>query len=610
MAVPVLRLAGVGKGRDGTAAGAGRQGDPLGVIINSGIMTALASYPELLAMPDEPITTAGRPDPVLFVNGRLEVVSASDEAEAILGYAAESLRGAALASIFPADTEEAVGLPGLVQGILGDNQASRRVRTHGLRHDGSAFFALATVAPLDSATGDDARLAVVFHERLPSEDVDPCGSYYDARTHLPSRHLFMERAEQAVQRLGHHERHAAVLLLDLDRFKRINNAVGHDLADQLLIQIGSRLEGRLRPGDTVARMGEDEFGILLNDIARAKDIYPLALRLLKDLEEPLAIAGQEIFLTASVGISVYPDDATTAPTLLRNASMALSRAKDPYRSNCNFFTEDQNEQAWQRLRLESDLNRALQREELRLFYQPVMGLASGTIQGMEALIRWQHPERGLVSPGDFIPLLEDTGLIHDVGNWVLQTAMDQLSRWQEAGFEGIHMNINLSPRQFASGGLADQIADLAEAYGLSPKLLQLEITESLFVDEIPGADAEIRRLNELGFPLALDDFGTGYSALNYLRQYPFDALKIDRSFLQRIPRHMVETALLRGIIDLADSLGIPTVAEGVENQEQADFLQWLGCAEAQGFGFSRPVPADDLTSMLRGEVTFPVQLRS
>jgi diguanylate cyclase (GGDEF)-like protein/PAS domain S-box-containing protein len=558
-------------------------------------------------MPELP---AEQPAPIFFLDADHSIRGSNDPARKLLGYEVQELQGADLEQLFrkpAAETGEA-GLTELMGEAHLTEGASRRVTLTALHRDGTPLPLEATVSLLP---GPNSGWVVILHHPdpdTPGETEAAGGEHYDTDTHLPTRQLYTERLEQATQRLIQHGRRAAVVLLDLDRFKRINHTLGFPQGDQLLALVAQRLEEQLRPGDTVARFGEDEFAVLLNDLARVEDIYPLGLRLLNALEQPFHFAGQEIFLTASAGISVFPDDSRSVPTLLRQAGMAQAISKNPYHNNCSFFTEDLNERAWHRLQLESDLNRALRNDELVLHYQPVVSLVDGSIKGVEALVRWHHPERGMVSPGEFIPLLEDIGLIQDVGDWVARTAVAQLAEWRRRELPPVRMNINLSPRQFAQPDLVERLTAIVDEAGINPGILQLEITENLFMHEIPDASNMLHQLHEAGFPLALDDFGTGYSALNYLRSYPFRVLKIDRSFLWHIPTDLEETALLRSIVDLADTLNIPTVPEGIETQDQADFLQWLGCTEGQGFGFSRPVPAEDLARMLEAGPNFPIRL--
>lgn len=559
-------------------------------------------------MPEPAREPSGPPMPMLFLDAQGGLASGNQSARQLLGYPDRELRDLPLAQLFPSTDGAGLDL-GARLAELGSREAlSERMAVTARHRDGASLAVEVTVTPLP---GPAEGWTVVLHRPEWDGNGEPhslLGMYYDAETGLPSRLLFTERVEQASQRLEQHGRRAAVLLLDLDRFKRINHALGHELGDHLLSLVGERLAGELRAGDTVARVGEDEFALLLNDLARVEDIHPLAMRLLRSLERPFSVEGQEIFLTASAGISVFPEDDRSGTGLLRQAGMAQAIAKDPFHNNCSFFTEELNEQARHRLQLESDLHRALRQEELILHYQPVVSLMDGTIKGVEALVRWQHPERGMVSPGEFIPLMEDIGLIQEVGDWVARTAVSQLAAWRDQGLPPVRMNINLSPRQFAQPALVERLLAIADGASINPGKIQLEITENLFMHDIPDASDMLHQLHEAGFPLALDDFGTGYSALNYLRSYPFRVLKIDRSFLWHIPTDLEETALLRSIVDLADTLNIPTVPEGVETQEQAEFLQWLGCTEAQGFGFSRPVAAEEISRMLTEGAGFPIRL--
>lgn len=421
---------------------------------------------------------------------------------------------------------------------------------------------------------------------------------HDALTGLPNRRLLIDRLGQALA-LAHRENHqVAVLFMDLDRFKTINDSLGHMTGDALLQNVARRLSETLREGDTVSRLGGDEFVVVLPSLDQPKAAEKVALKLVDALAPPIDLGGQELRVSASIGISLFPEDGCDTETLLRNADSAMYHAKDMGRNNYQFFMEQMNVAAAERLRLENDLHRALERQEFELHFQPRVSVANGLACGIEALIRWRHPERGLVLPGHFIPVAEDTGLIVPIGEWVINEACRQGTAWCAAGLPQIPVAVNLSPRQFRQSNLVDTVARAIERHGWPCNLLELEITEGVLMQQTSDTLKTLEALNRLGVGLAIDDFGTGYSSLSYLKRFPVDFLKIDQSFVRDIAVDPDDATIVTAIIGLAHSLGLTVVAEGVENASQLDFIREAGCDEAQGYHIGRPMPAGQMAEWL------------
>ena len=427
-------------------------------------------------------------------------------------------------------------------------------------------------------------------------------AHYDALTGLPNRILFLDRLEQELAR-AHRDNHmVAVLSLDLDRFKQINDSYGHPVGDQLLQAVAGRLSGQVRACDTVARTAGDEFGLVLTDLKAAHDAAEVAQKLLDSfVHNPISAGDSEIFVTLSMGISIYPLDGLNTATMLKNAEAAQHQAKDEGRNNFQFYAEHMNATAWQRLNLETELRRAIEREEFTLHYQPKVDMDSARIVGMEALLRWQSPDRGLVMPGEIIPLLEETGLILPVGEWALRAACRQARAWQTAGLSNIHIAVNLSTLQFRQPDFAGLVLGILNENGLDPALgeIELELTESLLMSNADGAIDTLNKLHESGIRFSIDDFGTGYSNLSYLKRFPISSLKIDRSFVHDLSSDRDDEAIVAAIIALGHSLGLGIIAEGVETVGQLAQLRKMGCNEMQGYLFSRPVPSAEMTYLLQ-----------
>ncbi len=412
---------------------------------------------------------------------------------------------------------------------------------------------------------------------------------YDALTGLPNRHLFHDRLKQAVfaQR---NTRSIAVVFIDLDHFKVINDSLGHNFGDEVLRHVGERLQSAVRDGDTVARLGGDEFVLILSDQTREDVIFRTMRRLIAKVSDPIVIGERELNITCSAGISLYPQDGPDVQTLLKNADAAMYRAKSQGRNTFQFFTAEMNELANERLSMEQSLRRAVERDELLLHYQPRVNLATGAVDGVEALVRWNHPVRGLVLPDRFIPLAEETGLIVPIGEWVLRTACEQGEAWRRAGFRPV-ISVNLSARQLWGGGLVRLVGEVIATTGMA-EYLELELTESMVMHDAENVIATMQALKAIGVRLSVDDFGTGYSSLSYLKRLPLTALKIDGSFVRDITSGGPDEGLIaKAIISLAHSLHLKVVAEGVETEAHRAFLEAHDCDEIQGYLISRPVAA-------------------
>ena len=423
-------------------------------------------------------------------------------------------------------------------------------------------------------------------------------AHHDVLTTLPNRLSFLENIKYALSHARRRKCLVAVLFMDLDRFKVINDTLGHHVGDILLQEIAQRLKDSIREGDMIARLSGDEFTILLDDINTAEDITPIAHKLVTNLASPVNFNNRELFTTVSIGISVYPNDGNDAQSLMRHADIAMYSAKSDGGNCYRFYRPDMNARADEQLQLETHLRHALEREEFVLYYQPQVDIRNNQITGVEALLRWQHPERGLIGPADFIDILEETGLIVPVGEWVLLNACLQHLAWRKAGLKPIQVAVNLSARQFIETDLVKNITGILAKTGMDPAYLELEITENLLLEQTGRTFNAIQDLHALGIKLAIDDFGTGYSSLSYLRKIPIHTLKIDRSFICGLTLNIDDTAIVQLIIDMAYSLNLNVVAEGIEKLEQLECLQRFKCNVMQGFLFSRPVPADEIERLL------------
>ena len=426
---------------------------------------------------------------------------------------------------------------------------------------------------------------------------------HDSLTDLPNREMFNDMLRRAIDAAERYQRRFALLFIDLDRFKVINDSLGHDAGDMLLVEIGGRLRRALRSSDVVARLGGDEFVVILEEAAERPEVERVAGELLSVLSQPLQLSGHECHTTASIGIAMYPSDGADMLTLTKNADMAMYLAKEDGKNGFRFFSREIKTQSIERLKMESALRRALERDQFTLHYQPKIDMASGQITGVEALLRWNHPELGSVSPVQFIPLAEETGTIVPIGRWVLKEACAQNMAWQRRGLRPVTMAVNLSPRQFADGHLLQDVDEALLASGMSAVLLQLEVTESMVMRNVSRAIKILDAIQSRGIRLAIDDFGTGYSSMSLMKHFPIDTIKIDRSFIRDLPVDSEDQAIAQAIISMGKALGMTVVAEGVETPEQQAFLRSHACDEMQGFLFSKPLPARDMADLLRAAPT-------
>lgn len=425
-------------------------------------------------------------------------------------------------------------------------------------------------------------------------------AFYDSVTGLPNRQTCLIRLTQSIAQASQVHQRVGLIFLDLDRFSLINDTLGHNAGDRLLKQVGQRLSEILRESDTVARLGGDEFILLLPGLGNQTSTSVLVQKVLQTFKQPFQLDSGVYYLSASIGVSHYPEDGKEPGVLLQNAESAMYRAKEQAGNSYFFYQDGIEHKAAHRLELESALREALEREQFTLHFQPQVETRTGRIRGVEALVRWQHPERGMVSPGEFLPLAEETGLIRPLGSWVLRHACRTLREWQEQGIGGISVAVNLSPHQFLDRGLTDEIARTLEEFGLAPDDLELEITESAAMPNLEYSIRMLKELRELGLRVAIDDFGTGFSSLAQLKRLPITGLKVDQSFVRDIPENEDDCAIASTIIRLAQRLRLEVVAEGVERPEQLAMLEGEGCTLVQGYLFSRPLPPDKLLPMLLG----------
>ncbi|MBU1275893.1 MAG: EAL domain-containing protein [Proteobacteria bacterium] len=494
--------------------------------------------------------------------------------------------------------EEAGDKFALVFAALEDQSAWGGEMVHR-RSDGHQFHQWLSVARMGG--GQDERLVWALRdisEIKTSEERITYLAYHDALTGLPNRRLFSDRLEVAIATATRKKQRLALLFLDLDNFKHVNDGLGHAAGDELLQETSRRLRGKVRDEDTVARLGGDEFILLLVGVQEAEYAAVVAQRVLDDLARPFRLRGKEFYLSASVGITLFPDDGSEAEGLMANADMAMYRAKAAGRNNYKLFTPALNEKVQRRMALEGALRQAIGNQEFLVHYQPKVELAQGRVVGMEALVRWERPGHGLVSPGEFIPLAEDTGQIVAIGRWVLEQACRQAKAWHDKGHRDLAVSVNLSPRQFQQKDLVPLVTDTLGASGLDPRSLELEVTESMLMSSVDDAIVTLNELSALGVRLSMDDFGKGYSNLYYLKHFPMDTLKIDRSFVRDVAVEPDDASIVDTIINMSRSLKLNVIAEGVEDTDQLRFLRERSCDQMQGFLFSRPLPPDQITQML------------
>ena len=424
-------------------------------------------------------------------------------------------------------------------------------------------------------------------------------AYYDSLTSLPNRILFKERLNASIAHAQRNKSIIAVMFLDLDQFKIINDTLGHAVGDRLLQEVGKRLEGCVNEGDTVSRMGGDEFILLFPYIENEKDIEKLAQKVLQILKQPFFIEDHELYITTSIGICIYPLDGIDMDTLIKNADMAMYRAKDLGRNNYQFFTTAMNKKVFERLEMERSIRKALEKDEFMLFYQPKVDLKTGKISGAEALIRWIHPKLGFIPPSEFIPIAEESGLIVPIGEWVLKTACKQSKVWMDAGYKDLSIAVNISAKQFQQEAFIDKVVTIIKETEVNPSLLELEITENSIMQDTNKNIITLNKLKAMGLTISIDDFGTGFSSLSYIMKFAADILKIDKSFISNLAVSSTNTAITVAIINMAHSLNLKVIAEGVETEEQLEFLKEQNCNEMQGYLFSKPIKAEEFEMLLK-----------
>ncbi len=528
-----------------------------------------------------------------------QILDCNDSCARIFGYDSreEFLATAATDLYFDRTERDRVVQMLRAQGSLSNSELRLR------RRDGSAVWVLENVTLLDGDTLEGTIIDIT--DRKHAQEQMEYQAYHDSLTGLPNRLLFRDRISVALAHAKRAGRGAAVMFLDLDQFKLVNDTLGHTVGDRLLQAIGSRLVHCVRAEDTVARMGGDEFTILLADLSDRRAASPVAQKVLEAVRHPVHVDQHELYVTTSIGIAMYPDDGGDAETLLKNADRAMYRAKDLGRDNFQYATPAHFDMADTRLALERSLHHAIERTEFEVQYQPMVEIATGRVVGAEALVRWRHPEHGLMQPEEFIPLAEETQLIVPLGAWVLRTACAQMKAWHDAGHPWLRIAVNLSPRQFQDQQLVTTVEAILSEVRFPPAYLDLEITESTAMQNAEMSLSILNRLKEMGIRISIDDFGTGYSSLSYLKRFPIDTVKIDQDFVRDLTSD--DAAIISAVISMARALNLRVIAEGVETEEQLAFLRREQCSEMQGFLFSEPLSAAEFEKALRRSVlTTPV----
>jgi len=534
---------------------------------------------------------------VLVTDAQQRIVHSNPAFSRITGYSQEEIIGLQ-PSLLKSGRHDATFYHSMWQAL--ENRGAWSGEVWNRRKNGEIYPQWQNIRAIRDDKGEISHFVAVFSDisalKRSQRELDYL-AHHDPLSNLPNRLLFTERVEHALERAKRDDRRGAVLLVDLDHFKHINESLGHNIGDLLLKEVGERLAQQLNAGVTLARLGGDEFGLLCEDCSSAEGATGMAQLVLSCLKQPFEVMGQELFISASIGISLYDQDSQDVAQVLRNVDSALFKAKSSGREGYAFYTEELTQYARQRVELVSALRHALENDELRVYYQPLICLKDQRMIGAEALVRWQHPERGLVPPGEFIPIAEESGLIGAIDAWVLEHACRQMVAWQAAGAELRFVAVNVSSRLFSRGELDLRVARILAETGLDPALLELEVTESAVMENADAALALLGRLRELGVRLAIDDFGTGYSSLARLKRMPVHKLKLDQSFVRGLPHDQDDVAITRAVIALGHSLGLKVLAEGIEQIEQAELLLALGCDHAQGYHFGRPQPASELLSL-------------
>ena len=479
------------------------------------------------------------------------------------------------------------------QNVIGSIMFFRR--THFVYDDADIDFARKLSATF-SAGLDNASL---YQDRRQMEEEMRQLAHHDTLTGLPNRRLFQDIMNVELKQANRHKKKLAILFLDLDRFKEVNDTFGHNAGDVLLKEAALRLQVVVRGSDTIARIGGDEFNLILADLSRPEDSADIAAKIIRSFQEPFSIAGQELRITTSVGISIYPDDSTEVDALLRYADIAMYHAKENGRNKYQFYDASINFRSLERIRLESMLQRSLQLGEMVIYYQPLVDLKTRRVVSAEALARWRHPERGLLEPKEFLPAAEETGFINAIDEWALRTACKQVRVWLDAGNPPVSVIVNLSARRFQEPDLIKKVSAILKDAGVPPGCLDLEITETTAMANVAVTAVRMRELSEMGIGISIDDFGTGYSSLSYLKKLPIERLKIDQSFIQDIPGDPDDRAVVEAVTAMAHNMKMKVVAEGVETEEQLEFVRRTGCDEMQGFLFSKPLPAEEFQELVR-----------
>lgn len=528
-----------------------------------------------------------------------QVVAWNPAAEKMFGYARSDAMGRhAMELILPDSAKPHVAQTweSLLTGEGGFRSANENVTK-----DGKTIYCEWYNTPLRDNDGQVIGVASlvqdVTEQRVAAERITYL-AYYDDLTGLPNRMLFKDRLSQAFIEADRKERLVGVMLLDIDHFKDVNDTLGHEAGNVLLQAAAKRLQDCLRPSDTVARFGGDEFAVVLADVGHVDDVVQVAQHVVDGFKKPFDIFGHELFVTYSMGITLYPFDDINVENLLRNADSAMYAAKATGRNNYQFYAASMTARAKEHLELQTGLRHALDKGQFILHYQPQLEIESGRIIGVEALVRWQHPDKGMISPAEFIPVAEETGLIVPMGDWILRAACLQAKAWQEQGLPYVRMAVNLSARQFKDPLFSQRVLEILNETGLDPQYLELEVTESILVDGLESVSAVLQDFKRAGITIALDDFGTGYSSLSYLKRFPIDKLKIDQSFVRDVLKDINDASLVRAIIAMAQALGLRAIAEGVETQGQFDFLDAEGCDEIQGYHIGRPMPAEQVAESI------------
>ena len=542
-------------------------------------------------------------DAVLSTDGNWRITFLNPVAEKLIGWTNAEAAGRRLTEVFQvidATTRERI-VPSLEFKVEKGRTMILPPNCVLVRRDGHESPIEDSAAPIHDRDGHVAGIAVVFHD---VSDVQAMAqrmthlAEHDILTSLPNRALFDDRLEQGIALAQRHSGRLAVLFIDLDHFKHINDSLGHLIGDQLLRAVALRITPCVRGSDTVSRQGGDEFMVLLSEVAHAEDAALIADKIRLAVLEPYTIANHSLNLTTSIGISVYPDDGADPETLIQCADTAMYHAKEKGRNNSQFFKHEMNSHVAERQIITGDLRHALARGEFALYYQPKVNLVSGAITGVEALIRWHHPSRGVLPPLQFIQIAEDCGLIVQIGQWALRAACVQAQTWLAASLKFGTMAVNISAVEFRNEGFFDGVCSILKSTGLAPRYLEIELTETAVMRNFEATSVALQSLSAMGIRIAVDDFGTGYSNLSYLKQFPINTLKLDKSFVHDVPQSANNSAIVRSVIHMGQSLHLRVVAEGVENAQQLKFLQAYDCAEGQGYYFSEPVDPAECRALL------------